>query len=164
MLIRHDVVIQVRILRCDHTLGTGLHLRHKIQQSTAIIGLRETLTVHNAATLKLRVRVQETIRSHQLNIRSRRPTTQKSLQNTRRRRLTHRNRTRHTNNERHAALRHMQKIIRHMVQRRSSSHIQIQKTRNRQINTLHLFKVDSFTQASKRLNFLSTEGNRNLIG
>ena len=64
MLIRHDVVIQVRILRRHHTLSTGLHLRHKIQQSTAIIRLRETLTVHNAATLKLRVRVQETIRRH----------------------------------------------------------------------------------------------------
>ena len=58
----------------------------------------------------------------------------------------------------------MQKIIRHMVQRRRSSHIQIKKTRNRQINTLHFLKVDSFTQTTKRLNFLSTEGNRNLIG
>ena len=58
----------------------------------------------------------------------------------------------------------MQKIIRHMVQRRSGSYIQIQEARNRQINTLHLFKVDSFTQTSKRLNFLSAEGNSNLIG
>ena len=58
----------------------------------------------------------------------------------------------------------MQKIIRHMVQRRRSSHIQVKKTGNRQINTLHLFKVDSFTQTSKRLNLLSTEGDRNLIG
>ena len=164
MLIRHDVVIQMRILRRHHTLSARLHLRHKIQQGAAIIRLRKTLTVHNAATLKLRIRVQETIRSHQLNLRSRRPATQKSLQNTSRRRLAHSNRTRHTNNERDAALRHMQKIIRHMVQRGCGSYIQIKKARNRQINTLHLFKVDSFTQTTKRLNFLSTEGDRNLIG
>ena len=56
-LVGDDVVVQMRILRCRDTLSARLDPRNELQQGSTIVGLRESLAVHDAASLQLRLGV-----------------------------------------------------------------------------------------------------------
>src|SRR5262249_31379502 len=60
-LVRHDIVVQVRIHRCPHCGKSGFHGGGKLDQGTQIITLWKTFAAHKAAFLQDTIRVEEAV-------------------------------------------------------------------------------------------------------
>ena len=100
LIVGDDVISKMRVLRGPDFRAAGLDLRHKAQQPTAVISLREAFSLHQPTALQLSIGVEESIGGHQFHPRSRRPAPQHLLQHARSSGLAHSHRTSHADHKR----------------------------------------------------------------
>ena len=101
-LARHDVVGQVGVDRGADLVRAGLDLGDEPQQRPPVVGLGETLALHQAAALELRVRVEEPVGGDQLDPGGARPAGQQLPQDPGGGGLADRHRPGHADDERGA--------------------------------------------------------------
>ncbi|SLH43744.1 Uncharacterised protein [Mycobacteroides abscessus subsp. abscessus] len=104
-LARHDVVGDVRIDRCAHLLGAGFHLGDEPQQFAAVVALRESFAVHDAAAGEFGGGIEESIRCDQIHTRMVLPAREQGLQHARGGRFADRHTARHADHEGHLPIR-----------------------------------------------------------
>ena len=83
LLVRDDVVDQMRIDRRTHGVSAGLDVGQEAQQPRQIVALRKTLFLHQAFAREHRIGIEEAVGGEEIDLGDVRPAGQQRLQNTR---------------------------------------------------------------------------------
>ena len=128
---------------------SGLHLRDHPQQSTAVIGLREALAVHDPAALQLRVGVEEAVGGHQLHPRGGGPAAQHLLQHTGGGGLPDGDGSGHADHKGRAPGLLAQEVVGRGAQLGGALHVDGQQSGQRQVDLLHLVQGEVLADAAQ---------------
>ena len=141
----HDVAVDRRIDLGD----AALQLAQEPQQASRVVALRKPLAVHDAALLQHRVRVEEAVGRHQIDLRMVGPAGQQRLQDASERALADRHAAGHTDHVRHLRCHRAEERRRHPMQVLRRVDVQVEQPAQRQVDGDDLVEVDLLVDAAQ---------------
>ena len=144
-----DVVGDVVVDGRAYAVPAPLDRPEEVDEGVAVVGLGESLALHEPAPLQLRVRIEEPVGRHQLHPRRRGPATQELAQKAGRRRLADRHRPGDADDEGGAALLQPEERRCLGVQSPDLGRVHLQERRQRTVDGVRLAQVDGVSQGGQ---------------
>src|SRR5450631_999152 len=149
LLAGDDVIGQMGVDGRTDLLLAGLDLGHEPEQAPTVIRLRKALALQKPTAFELGIGVEEAIGGHQLDPRCPGPPRQQLTQDTGGGGLAHRHRSGYSDDERGALRLLAQEVRGDAVQALGGSDVEVEQTRQWQVDLLDLGEVESLTKASQ---------------
>ena len=132
-------------------LVSGLGPGDELEQSPAVIGLRETLPIENPPLLQNSIGIQEAVGGHQIHLGMLGPAGEERLQDTGDRGLAHRHRAGDADDERNLPWWGAEKRVRDRGEKLAALHMEVEEPRQRQEGVLDHLDVQMDADTSELL-------------